>query len=235
MLYHHGTIRKYTSALLNFFNNIEVQYVLSNKELQNKKIPLRYAAVEKSKLFDDITQEQLLSGNYNILPRGALALSSIDKNSDRTPNKNLKVNLNRVSNERMEFMYNSVPYEFAFDLIYQCRGMNEATQIIEQIAVKFNPLVHIDVWDANNLSATTRIPVKLTGINLETEEYDTLSSNIVTVSFGLVVVGSLYQPVQTDFKVENFKMYFNQLVDEVSSKREEMYDWDIDHRGKIDE
>lgn len=236
-MFHHGTIRKYTAAVLDIFKSAEVQYLVSSAipgetELKHKNIPLMYTTAEKSRLLDDLTQEQVLSGNFNILPRGYLALTGLQKNSDRTPNRNHKIGIKRDT-DTIEYMFNSVSYDLSFDVVYQCRGMNEATQIIEQLAVKFNPQIHIDIWDAENLSTPTRVPVKLEGITLDSEEYDVLSSNIVTVTFNIVVVGSLYQPIKNIHRVKEFDIMLNTLVSDTTAKRDDMMQWDVDHEGKV--
>ena len=166
--FHHGSVRKYTAALLDFFNNVEIQYKISDGNPVTKSVPIRYTSREKSRIFEDYAIDQMLGGNYNFLPRGNLALSGITKAEARTTNKNLKIGT-YASDTSMEFMHNSVPYEFAFDVSFQCRGMNEATQIVEQIAPKFNPTVNLDVWDAQNLDEPSRIAVKLNDIQIEQE------------------------------------------------------------------
>ena len=158
--FHHGTIRKYTAAILDLFNDLEIQYENSLGVTISRPIPIRYSSREKATIFDEYTTEQLLSGNYSILPRASLSLQSMSKVDSRVTNKNTKINQYKTD-DSIEFSFNSVPYEFTFEIIVQCRGMNEAAQIIEQIAPKFNPTVNIDVWDAANLSEPTRIPVRL--------------------------------------------------------------------------
>ena len=230
--FHHGSIRKYTAALLDVFNSTEIQYKKSTGEMVTKAIPLKYSTVEKIRVFDQYTVEQFLSGNYSVLPRASLALVSMTKASQRQTNKNSKIN-KFTSDSAMEYMYNSVPYEFAYDIVFQCRGMNEATQIIEQIAPKFNPTVNIDVWDAQNLNEPTRVPVSLTDISMETEEYDELSSNIITVTFNLNIVGNLYPPIKALPRVKEFQMYLNQIEDDENATRKEMLEWDVDLNGHI--
>jgi hypothetical protein len=230
--FHHGSIRKYTAALIELFNDIEIQYGKSNATTQAKKIPLKYSAREKSRIFDEYTTEQILSGNFNVLPRASISLQSMTKSAERTTNKNLKINT-VTTDQSMDFMYNSVPYEFAFELVFQCRGMNEATQIIEQIAPRFNPTVNIDVWDAGNLSEPTRIPVKLLDINLESEEYDEISSNIFVVSFSIGIVGNLYPPIKSQERVQAFRMTINEIYEQECVEKSLM-EWDVDLDGYID-
>lgn len=229
---HHGSIRKYTAALLEAFNSIEIQYKMSNGDAVLREVPLKYSSQEKSKILDEYTAEQLHSGNYNVLPRASLALVSMNKAENRVTNKNNKIGSFKTD-DSLEFMFNSVPYEFTYELIVQCRGMNEATQIIEQIAPKFNPIVNIDVWDANNLDEPTRIPVRLTDISMESDAYDELSINLTTVTFSISLMGNLYPPIKSMPRIQEFKMYFDRITSDSERVRSEMLEWDTDLDGKI--
>lgn len=225
-MFHHGTIRKYTAAMLNLFNDLEIQYEDSNGNLHARNVPVKYSSKEKYKELDNYSSEQLLAGNVNVLPRAAITLSTLMKAEQRIQNKNLKINQIKTDTS-LEYMYNSVPYEFTYELAVMCRGMNEAAMIIEQVAPKFNPIVNIDVWDAENLNEPTRVPVKLLDIGIETNEYDELSSNIVTVSFGLSIMGNIYPPVKSIERVKEFKMRLAQQVG-TTAHRTTLMNWDVD-------
>jgi len=229
---HHNTIRKYVAALLDTFNDIEVQYTLSDGTVKSRNVPIKYSSKEKSHEFDNHTTQQLLSGNYNILPRANIALSTLAKADSRVTNKNLKINT-AASEEKFEYMYNSVPYTFTFELTVQCRGMNEATMIIEQIAPLFNPTINIDIWDGENLNEPTRIPVKLLDIGIETEEYEELSSNIVTINFGIELTGNFYQPIKEIHRIKKFKMLINETPGDGYFDRKSILGWDVEDDGTL--
>lgn len=230
-MFHHGTIRKYTAALLDLFNDLEIQYKDSNGATRSRNIPIKYSSKEKYKELDNYSTEQLLSGNTNVLPRASLAISTMIKAEQRTTNKNLKIG--KVQGENtFEYMYNSVPYEFTFELAIMCRGMNEASMIIEQIAPKFNPTINIDVWDAENLDEPTRIPVKLLDIGIESNEYDEISSNLVTVNVGLSIMGNLYPPIRTTDRVKEFKMYIAETSG-TTAQRKTIMGWDVQDDGAL--
>lgn len=209
MFYHHNTIRTYTGALLNLFNDLEIQYKNSTGEVSSRNVPVRFSHREKSKMLDEHTVEQIMSGNFNVLPRANLLWSAIIKSDQRTTNKHVKVNT-KAKEDTFEFLYNSVPYEFMFELSIICRGMNEATMLIEQIAAKFNPIVNIDVYDAVNLDEPTRIPVTLLDIGINTEDYEELSNNIITISFGLSVKGNIYPPIKSIERIKELKMIISE-------------------------
>lgn len=240
---HHGTIRKYTAALLDFFNGMEVQYETSNGTTLSRSIPITYSSKEKSNILDQHTTESILSGNLNVLPRANISLSTMMKADQRIQNKNVKINTVSKEDGTFEFMYNSVPYEFTFELTVLCRGMNEASMIIEQVAPKFNPTVNIDVWDVSNLNEPTRIPVKLLDIGIEQSEYEELSTNLVIVSFGLSIMGNLYPPIKSISEIKEVKMLIGQVYsngdtaglpisDSDYFARKTIIGWDVGDDGK---
>lgn len=224
--YHHNTIENYVAALLSVFNDFEIQYQLTNGTTISRKIPIRYSTKEKSTELDRYTLEQLTSGNYNVLPRGNISLVTMAKAEQRTTNKKMKIGT-RKTEESFEFLYNSVPYEFTFQLDIMCRGMTEATQLIEQIAPKFNPVLQIDVWDADNLDEPTRIPVKLLDIAIEAEEYEEYSTNIITVACGIAIMGNLYPPIKSIERIKDYKIYINE-TDNDKFSRKSILGWDVD-------
>ena len=222
MFYHHGTIRTYTGAILDLFNDLEVQYKNSKGEISSRNVPVRFSSREKSSILDEHTVEQISSGNYNVLPRANLLWSAIVKSDNRTTNKHVKVNT-KANEDNFEFLYNSVPYELMFELAIVCRGMNEATMIIEQIASKFNPIVNIDVYDAVNLNKPTRIPVTLLDIGISTDGYEELSSNIITISCGLSVKGNIFPPIKTIERIKEFKMIISDIPGNAENINQEHY------------
>lgn len=223
---HHGTTRKYTAGLINLFNQTEVQYTLSDGSLKTVKVPLSFSAREKYALLEELSEAQYLNGNTNMLPVGYLALTGLNKSLERSTNKNSKIHKAK-STVQIEYMYNSVPYDFDYELTYICRGMNEATQIIEQLVVLFTPNYYIDINDVSNLTEPTRVPIKLNDVQFETEEHDTLSSNIVTVRFGLTLVGNLYMPIKRTEIIREYDLSLNTIQNESEATKTSMMEWDV--------
>lgn len=206
-MFHHNTIRKYTLALLDFFNNLEVQYKNEDEQVIVKKIPVHYKMREKELLMNK-TETQILTGNMNTLPRAVIELTSLAPNTNRQSSKYNKINQLRLE-EHQEYQYNSVSYDFDFSLKVLCRGMNEACQIVEMIAPKFNPNIAIDIFDAENEEHPTRIPLQLKSISTEVEAFEEKSMNLVTVSVDLTLSGYLFQPIKHYSLIKELKMSFN--------------------------
>lgn len=227
--YHHNTTRKYTASLINLFNNVEVQYVTSDSKIESTKIPLNYSNRDKFAIFDSLLDTNTKSGNYNILPIGFLSLNSIERDMERAQNKNLKIGAHRKE-DSIDYMYNSIPYNYHFELNYLCRGMNEATQIIEQIVPLFNPNHHIDVYDGINTQKPTRINLRMTDVQFETEDYEALSSNLITVQFSLVLGGFMYMPILSTTRVKEFDLTLS-TIKEDEAIRNSLQEWDVDSSG----
>lgn len=201
-MYHHNTMRKYVSALMSKFNDFEVKYKTSTGQSIDRKIPIVYDDREKSIIVDSISTSELSEGIYSVLPKGFLSLVALEKSEARITNKLRKQQLVRKEST-IEFSYNSVPYEFTFQLSFMCRGMNQVAQIIEQICPMFNPTIEIDIWDADNLSEPTRIPVRLIDVGIENTGYSETSTNLMTVIFSISLLGYLYQPTKELPKVKS--------------------------------
>lgn len=229
--FHHGTIKKYTAAIIDLFNDIETATTLSDASVVNKRIPIVYASREKSSILDGKIAQQLLDGNHNVLPRGSVALVGMSKNDVRSLNKNNKTNLFKTDTS-LEYTYTSVPYNFTFTVTFICRGMNEASQIIEQVCPKFNPVANVSVWDVSNLSEPTTIALSLASVDLTNEDYNELTANIFTVSFTIELTGNLYQPINIQNRVKEFKMYINEIDGEYYDQRK-ILGWEVGPDGLI--
>ncbi len=231
--FHHGTMRKYTGAILQYFNSMEVQYTRSTGETITKPVPIKYNSREKSIVLDEYTSEQILQGNFNVLPRAHLAFISTNKYEQRTTNKNQKINQYKTDTT-LEYMYNSVPYEFLYDIVIQCRGMNECTQLLEQIAPKFNPTVNLDIWDASNLNEPTRIPLLLQGVSIEQDPFEELTNNIITLTLSLSLIGNLYPPIKSIPRINEFEIYMHEILKDEEATQKSMMEWDVDNDGVIE-
>jgi hypothetical protein len=103
--------------------------------------------------------------------------------------------------------------------------------IIEQVLPKFNPIVNLDIWEAENLDEPTRVPLKLLDVSFSSEEYEEFSSNIVTVEFGLAIKCNFYPPIKTTERIKDFKMYVNEQTDNFFD-RKSILNWDVNEDGE---
>lgn len=201
----HNTLRRYTAALLNFFNDLEVQYKDSAGVIHSKNVPILFAVHEKVHVFNLHTDDNLTTGNVNVLPRGNLSLSTIQYESERNQNKNIKTNIRR-DEFKQDYAFNGIAYTFNYELSILCRGMNEASMIMEQIASKFNMTVHLDIYDADGLDEPTRCQLNLLDIGMEYPDYDEYSTNVIRIDAGFALHGYFYQPIKSIERIKHLYM-----------------------------
>lgn len=205
----HGTINSYVGALLTFLRNIDISYSDENKNLITKNIPIMYTSKEKSDSLEFLNAEDIKTGNVNILPRGTLALVSIQKREEASLNRNIKVNKIKTDN-KIEYSFNSVPYSFIFEFNIFCRGMNELASLIEIILPNFNPNLSLDIYDVANLDEPTRVPLKLMDVTFsEVDENSETSKNIWMLTFSMQMDGQLYQQIKTTNLLREYDMLTN--------------------------
>jgi hypothetical protein len=225
----HNTIRKYTLAMLETFNGLKVEYKVENAngtpEYRYKKVPIRYSTREKLNLLDETDEQNIISGNYNVLPRSSLALSTIVKNSERQTNKFNKI----ATTDFGEFLFNAVSYDFSFELAILCRGMNEASMLIEQITSRFNPTYTLLINEIPNQVTPTSVVLQLLDVGITGRDYDELSTDIIEVNVGLMLKGNFYSPIEEMEKIKNVDMYMNFWYHSTANdyNRAKLYKYDI--------
>lgn len=225
----HNTIRKYTLAMLETFNGLKVEYpvnVNGTTEYRLRNIPIKYSSREKLNILDEVSEQNLISGNYNVLPRSNIVMSTIVRNMERQSNKFTKL----ATTDFGDFLFNSVAYDFTFDMTVMCRGMNEASSVAEQIASRFNPTYTLLINEIPNQKTPTSVPLMLLDIGITTQEYEEISTNIVTLSVGFMLKGNFYSPIMTTGKIKNVDMFIN--LWHTSSKNEynraKLYEYDVE-------
>lgn len=219
----HGTINLYTAGLLSFLRKIKIEYLDENKNLITKNIPIMYSSKEKAKSLEFFKQQDFISGNVNLLPRGTLALVSIMKREDALLNRNIKINKVK-NNGSFEYSYNSVPFSFIYEFNIFCRGMSELTSLIEIIMPKFNPNLALDVYDVANLDEPSRIPLKLMDVAFEeVDGFSETSKNIWNATFSMQIDGNLYQNIKRINPLTEYKETVNTQYTDIEQLNNTIY------------
>lgn len=193
-------------TILHILNTLQVQFNDANGNLCQKNIPFVIPTKEKSILLEDYTDEQLLTSNTNIIPRGFLRFTNMTRADSRMMNKNVKINAKRNKNS-LDYQYNSVPYDFNFDCMVKCRGLSEACMIMEEVVSLFNPNLNIEIYDADYEDAPTDITIKLLDLNPEFGDYDEYSHNIIEVTFAFCICGWIYYPVRNVERIKEVLLH----------------------------
>lgn len=211
MFFHFETIRTYTASLLSLFGDLETQTTLSNGKIHTSRVPIQYSNREKSDIINQLTYEQIFSSNTQILPRAVLLFNSMTPARDRAKNKFFKIANIKINEETLQYQFNSIPYNFEYQIVVQTRGMSEAAQIIEQICSYFNPSYNMKIREIPFKEIEpTSIRLELTDTQIEQQDIDDYSTNIVTITFGLTLSGNLYPCIKDSKIIKQIQIYLSE-------------------------
>ncbi len=218
-----SAVRNYTLALLNSFNGVKY-WVETNDELQQKEfvIPISFSNYEKSLALQDLSEKELRKGNFNFLPRLVLSFEGMSKAEDRQTNKFQKLS-KRVyhpdtQKTSMDVSYNSVAYDYQFTLLLQSRGLTIASQVVEEILVKFNPTLNLMINEFPIFEDRTETQIQISDPAFEIQdEFQDEETNIIHVTFDITVRGNIYSPIEMQGPIETVKM-FTHIWDQANIK-----------------
>ena len=195
-------IRNYTLALLSAFSNVK-QWV--NKDIngeektQEEVIPITFSNYEKFISLQDISTDQLTTGNYNFLPRMSISFDGMNKTPERQTNKFNKISKKYQDPDgtnKLDYSYNSLAYNIEFGLNIQVRGMTDAFRIVEQIMPHFNPTQPLEINEHPLFQEWTITQIEAQDPQFEIlDEFGETDVNIINILIPLIVRGNLYSPI----------------------------------------
>lgn len=236
-----SSIRNYTLALLNSFNN--VKYWVEQDINTNQKeytIPIAFGNYEKAAKLDDVDEDTITKGNYNFLPRIVLTFEGMTKAPERQTNKFQKLSkkIYTPGQSNLDLSYNSVAYDFTFGLLVQSRGLTITSQIVEQILIKFNPTLNLNIQEFPIYDSKTETQIKISDPEFEImEEFDETDTNIINTTFVVEVRGNIYSPIEIQGGIEIVEFY-SHVWDEQETEQAKLsafYKYDLDNTTAVKE
>jgi hypothetical protein len=234
-----NTTQNYTLALLNAFDNI--WYYVQERDEENNylhdkayKVPVQFGNYEKSVILEDINEFDITTGNINILPRIVISFVSMTKVPERQTQKYQRFSkrVQHPESDRivLDMSYNSVAYDFQYNMLVQARGMTMATQITEQILKYFNPSMNLNIKEFPIFTDYTQTQIQIEDPQFEIiDEFEDTQVNIINITFGLNVRGNIYSDIGYQGPIEVVDMFLH-VWDEFNynnSKLADYYKFDV--------
>jgi len=200
--FNHNSIKNYTIALLDMFNDIHIpRYNSKGERIKDINVPIKFGNRDKAYILSEHDLENLHNGNVNTLPRMVLAFNGMSKAPQRDTNKLHKINKRKVNGDpsslMYEYHYNAVAYDFTFTIYLATRTFTDATIIIEQIAPMFRPDITLKIQELDIQETPTSVPVQLGDFGIELpEDMGEEEIRIIEVDFPLTLKGNLYLPIK---------------------------------------
>jgi hypothetical protein len=229
--YSHNTIRKYTIGLLDTFNDLKIERNMKDNTITYPVVPITYGSKDKAFVMSAMDIENWKTNNYNVLPRMALSLITMNKRQANDTNKLHKIN-KTINGKNISFQYNAVSYTFSYELAIATRSMTELSTILEQILPHFNPTYNLRIKELDIQDDYTSVPVSLMSVDIDTpnnigqDEDIRICSAIVMLD----VRGNIYQPFTDASVIQNVRLYLSQFTNDqepTESLRSIKYEFDI--------
>jgi hypothetical protein len=199
--FHHSSIKNYTIALLDLFNDIHVPRFKNNGDLLSDiTVPIKFGNRDKAYMLSEHDLENLHNGNVNILPRMVLQFDGMAKAPDRDTNKLSKINKRKIGMDPADLMYeyhyNAVAYDFNYTILIATRTFTDATIIVEQIAPMFRPDLTLKIQELDIQEKPTSVPVLIEDFTFTLpEDMSEEDIRIIEVEFPVRLKGNLYLPI----------------------------------------
>lgn len=235
--FHHSSIKNYTIALLDLFNDIHVpRYNTNGEKIDDIIIPIKFGGRDKAYMLSEHDMDNIHNGNVNVLPRMVLQFDSMSKAQDRDTNKLSKINKRKVGKDpaslMYEYHYNARAYDFTFTLFIATRTFTDATIIVEQIAPMFRPDISLKIQEMDIQDEPTTVPVTIDDFSFTLPEDMTEEEiRIIEVEVPVTLKGNLYLPI-TDAGVIKEMEINMEIIESRRTELTEKYELDFETNVK---
>lgn len=222
------TTKKYTKSLLDLFNDIQVRKKIDENTDKYVTVPISFGSKDAASVFSDTELDQLLSGNFNILPRMSLSLISMERDDQRATSR-FQIPIKDINGKTITFQHNCVPYSFDFVLSIATRSLTDLTSILEQVLPFFNPNINLRVRELEWLTEPTTIQVEMISVDYELpDENDGADIRVCSANLTMRLHGNIYPPLKNSALINQVKLYLSPVVDFSEDSKEIVHKFDID-------
>lgn len=212
------TMRSLFIGFENFFNELKViRYNKFGEPVKTINVPIKFGPRNKS---HDFRTEQESGNKYYIsLPNLVYRLDSMQFANERAKgiyetrafyNKDLE-NAGLICDQQEKFWSDvqPVPYNINVSMEANCEKMTDAEQIVEQIAVRFQPAAFFDVKEFWFFNKRRSIKMKLESMNwdIQSESMGEEEWRQIKVSFTFTMEAFLYKPIKDAQIIEKINTY----------------------------
>lgn len=203
--FHHYTFRRYTSAILDTFNDMHIVRFHDDGTVdRDVTVPITFAS--KQKAFELTTDDfsKYREQKYNVIPRISLSFDGLTKSAEKETNKLNKSMKFNEDGKTLTYMYNSVSYSFDYTISILSDSFTELTMLLEQIIPMFNPTYSIKIKEMDFQTEYRSVPLRLNDVSVDLDMDLGMDDDIrfVNATLSLSIDANLYPPIK-DGKIVN--------------------------------
>lgn len=216
--YFADTMRALFIGFGNFFNEIHViRFNKKGEPVKTINVPIKFGPRAKS--HDFRTEEESGKKYYISLPNLTYRLDSMQFATERAKGiyeqrafyeSDLEsAGIRGTMQDQFWSDVQPVPYNFGISMEANCEKMTDAQQIVEQIAVRFQPAAFFDIKEFWFFNKRRSIKLKLDSINwtIDSDSMGEEDWRRITVSFSFNMEAVLYKPIKDAQLIERINTY----------------------------
>ena len=194
--FYNETTRRYVAVFGTMFNDIVISRKTGNTTVQQMKVPINYAPMQK--ILARLDQDLQLNAPAITLPRMSFEMTGMTYAPDRKLTSVTKLVKASAADGSMTSMFAPAPYDIEFQLNIMTKYNEDGTKIIEQILPYFKPDCTVSVKLIDELGTYFDIPIVLNSVSQEdTYEGDFESRRALIWTLNFTMKGYFFGPVST--------------------------------------
>ena len=194
--FYNETTRRYVAVFGTMFNDIVISRKTGNTTVQQMKVPINYAPMQK--ILARLDQDLQLNAPAITLPRMSFEMTGMTYAPDRKLTSITKLVKASAADGSMTSMFAPAPYDIEFQLNIMTKYNEDGTKIIEQILPYFKPDCTVSVKLIDELGTYFDIPIVLNSVSQEdTYEGDFESRRALIWTLNFTMKGYFFGPVST--------------------------------------
>jgi hypothetical protein len=194
--FYNETTRRYVAVFGTMFNDIVISRKTGNTTVQQMKVPINYAPMQK--ILARLDQDLQLNAPAITLPRMSFEMTGMTYSPDRKLTSVTKLVKASGADGTMTSMFAPAPYDIEFQLNIMTKYNEDGTKIIEQILPYFKPDCTVSVKLIDELGTYFDIPIVLNSVSQEdTYEGDFESRRALIWTLNFTMKGYFFGPVST--------------------------------------
>jgi hypothetical protein len=198
--YQHSQLRNLTIAVGTIFNSLFIRKMDDESNIVDEhRVPLSYSS--KDRFLTKIKSLNTSVNVQNFIPRIGFMMESMAYASDRqlSPHNKLDGNPRHgATGWAKANTYTPSPYDVEYIVSIYTNTMDEALQIVEQIAPMFRPNFNVTVNEIPELEILRDIPVILNSVNIDdnwSSNFDQGGLRSIVFDISLTARANLHPPV----------------------------------------
>lgn len=188
--FYHGTIKKVIATFASLFKDLTIT-TDSGKVIP---VPLHYAPKQKFLEVLAHNADGLQLQNDIALPVMGFEMPSMNYDAARMTNPLTQPHKKRYdpnNPDTVRYMYNSIPYDFNFELYIATNTTTDAFKVVEQILPFFTPNLTVTIKDNIEFDIQTNITFDLTAVSY-TIEYEGAYTDKRTIQWQISFTAHAY-------------------------------------------